>query len=290
MGVGEDFKTFCNGLIISNRGDIETRCKAITKRLNIDFYNLFSDTEHRLYVGSFGRDTAIGVSDLDVIFILPYLTYVRYNNYQYNGQSALLQSVKDSIRKTYPSTQIGGDGQVVIISFSNGMKFELVPAFENKDGSFTYPDSNNGGRWKITNPKPEISAIANRNVLCNGNLKRLCKMMRAWKNNWDVPLGGLLIDTLAYNFINNWKYRDKSYFYYDWISRDFFFYLANQGSAQRYWRAAGSNQYIWRKGLFEYKAKRCYNLVLEAISYEANNMNWSARQKWREIYGTAYPS
>lgn len=74
------------------------------------------------------------------------------------------------------------------------------------------------------------------------------------------------------------------------MSRDFFLYLANQDLKQTYWRAAGSNQYIWRKGLFEYKAKRCYNLALEAISYESNSNNWSARQKWREIYGTGYPS
>lgn len=290
MGVGEDFKTFCNNLIISNRGDIEDRCKAITKRLNLDFYNSSSDTNHKLFVGSYGRNTAIGVSDLDVIFILQNSVYLRYNNYQYNGQSVLLQVVKNYIRKTYPDTDIGGDGQVVVISFSDGMKFELVPAFENQDGTFTYPDSNNGGKWKITNPKPEISVIASRDILCNGNLKQLCRMVRAWKNNWDVPMGGLLIDTLAYNFIGNWEHRRKSYFWYDWMSRDFFLYLASQDPEQQYWRAAGSNQFIWRKGLFEYKAKRCYNLALEAINYDSQGMNWSARQKWREIYGTAYPS
>ncbi|MBD2309826.1 hypothetical protein H6G17_30910 [Chroococcidiopsis sp. FACHB-1243] len=93
MGVGEDFKTFCDCLTIGNSDDVEIRCKAITKRLNIDFWDSYSDTNHRIYVGSYGRDTAIGVSDLDVIFILPYLVYVRYSNYQYNGQSALLQSV-----------------------------------------------------------------------------------------------------------------------------------------------------------------------------------------------------
>jgi len=118
MGIGEDFKTFCNHLIVGNSDDVEIRCKAITKRLNIDFWDSYSDINHRLYVGSYGRDTAIGVSDLDVIFILPYLIYVRYSNYQYNGQSALLQSVKKSISKAYPNTDIGGDGQVVVISGS----------------------------------------------------------------------------------------------------------------------------------------------------------------------------
>ncbi len=78
---------------------------------------------------------------------------------------------------------MGGDGQVVVIVFSDGMRFEVVPAFNNKDGSFTYPDSNNGGRWRISNPLPEIAAIQSGNTLWNNNLKRLCRMARimpAW--------------------------------------------------------------------------------------------------------------
>lgn len=290
MGIGENFKTFCKNLIISEQDVIEARSKAITKRLNIDFWNSLSDVSHTLYVGSYGRDTAIGISDLDVVFILPILLYSKYKSYQFNGQSALLQKVKDSILKTYPNTKIGGDGQVVVVSFSGGMKFELVPAFEREDGGFIYPDSNIGGSWKITNPVPEINAIKRINIYCNYNLKPLCRMMRAWKNHWDVPMGGLLLDTLACNFVSNWEYKDKSYLYYDWMSRDFFLYVANQDPQQNYWRATGSNQYIWRKGAFEYKAKRCYNLAQEAIDYESKGMTWAAKQKWREIYGTAYPS
>ena len=289
MGIAKDFEDFCAKLIIQDEGKIVARCNAITKRLNFDFWGSDSERNHRIYVGSYGRDTAIGVSDLDVIFILPYQTYLRYKNYLYNGQSSLLQSVKASIRKTYSNTDIGGDGQVVVVSFSDGIRFEVVPAFENKDGSFTYPDSNDGGKWKVTNPKPEISSIATKNILCNWNLKPLCRMTRAWKNYWDVPMGGLLIDTLAYNFIGNWKYKDKSYLYYDFMSRDFFFYLANQDPKQLYWRAAGSRQSIWRKGLFEYKAKQCYNLAIDAIVYESKGMKYSARETWRKIYGTTFP-
>ncbi|MCC5638749.1 hypothetical protein LC593_23530 [Nostoc sp. CHAB 5844] len=130
MGIAKDFENFCAKLIIQDKDKIITRCNAITKRLNLDFWGSDSEISHRIYVGSYGRDTAIGVSDLDVIFILPYQTYLRYNNYRYNGQSSLLQSVKASIRKTYSNTDIGGDGQVVVVSFSDGMKFEVVPAFE----------------------------------------------------------------------------------------------------------------------------------------------------------------
>jgi hypothetical protein len=87
----------------------------------------------------------------------------------------------------------------------------------------------------------------------------------------------------------NWADKEKSYYYYDLMVRDFFEYLANQNPKQEYWLAVGSNQFIWRKGLFEYKAKICFNLSLEAIEYESKQMIWSANKKWREIYGTTFP-
>ncbi|MDE1463830.1 hypothetical protein ORQ98_17905 [Spartinivicinus sp. A2-2] len=184
-----------------------------------------------------------------------------------------------------------GNWAVIVINFDDGVRFEVVPVFTNQSGSYTYPDSNNGGSWKTTNPRPEIKAIKDRNAICNNNLIPLCRMMRAWKRKWDVPIGGLLIDTLAYQFIENYEHRDKSYVYYDYICRDFFRWMADQSSEQMYWRAPGSDQYVYGKGLFQYKATRCYNKSLEAISHETANpkREWSAKQKWREIFGTTFP-
>lgn len=296
MSITNQFYQFCENLRVphATRSSISNRYEAITKRLNRDFWESESQTLHSLYVGSYGRRTAVrGFSDLDVLFKLPYKIYQKYNGYQYNGQSALLQAVKQSLKKTYSTTDISGDGQVIVINFDDGITFEIVPCFLNTDNSFTYPDTNDGGTWKVTNPIPEINTIKENNKLTNKNLIRLCRMTRAWRNTWNVPMGGLLIDTLANNFLMSWEYKDQSYTYYDWMSRDFFAYLSNfsnQIPQQQHWLAVGSKQYIYRQGNFEYKAKQCYNLALEAIEYESKSMNYSVTQKWREIYGTAYPN
>ena len=104
-------------------------------------------------------------------------------------------------------------------------------------------------------------------------------------------MGGLLVDTLAFQFIDKWEHKDKSFLYYDYMCRDFFLFMADQDRNQDYWRAPGSEQYVYRKGLFEWKAKRCYNISLEAIKHEEANpkREWSAKQKWREIFGTSFP-
>ncbi len=283
------FSDFCSNLTVNNRSDISTRYRLITNRLNLDFYGYQSYADNSLYVGSYGRGTAVrGFSDLDMIFVLPPSLYRQYSNYIGNGQSALLQKVRTSLQKTYPKTDIGGDGQVVVVSFSDGMVFEIVPSFAQNDRSYKYPDSNGGGRWKVTNPKPEISTI--HNYLYSENLKWLCRMTRAWKRKKYVPMGGLLIDTLAYKFMRNWKYRDKGKTFYDWMSRDFFYFLANEDSNKAYWLALGSNQFIYRKGSFEYKAKVAYKKSLEAIEAQNKKFWYTAKSKWREIYGASFPS
>ena len=83
----------------------------------------------------------------------------------------------------------------------DGIDFEVLPAFINKDGTYTFANTNNGGSWKITDPKAEIEAINNMDKLCNHNLKRLCKMARAWKDKNSVDISGILIDILAYKFL-----------------------------------------------------------------------------------------
>jgi hypothetical protein len=290
MSVSDKFKNFNQNIRISsaNQDKISTRYKQITKRLNIDFWDTESEINHSLYVGSYGRDTAIHVSDIDILFRLPYSIYEQYNDYDGNGQSALLQAVRNSLQKTYSTSHIKGDGQIIGINFDDGISFEIVPCFINKDGSYTYPDTNDKGTWKITNPKPEIEEIKEKNKEWNYNLKELCRMARVWKDKWDVPMGGLLIDTLAYNFLKDWKYRDKSYGYHGWMVRDFFEYLKNQDEDKNYWFAPGSRQYVWRKGNFEYKALRCYNISLEAIDHENGKRPYSANGKWREIFGSKF--
>ena len=54
------------------------------------------------------------------------------NNYYttYNPQSRLLQVVKKAILESYPRSDVKGDGQVVVIKFSDGMKFEVLPALK----------------------------------------------------------------------------------------------------------------------------------------------------------------
>ena len=135
MNISEKFKQFCINLRMSDEvvNKISSRAKQITKRINEDFWGINSDIRYSLFVGSYGRGTDIHVSDIDMIVQLRSNEYHKYNNYTGNGQSALLQAVKNSIQKTYPTTHFRADGQVIQINFTAGVCFEIVPAFICED-------------------------------------------------------------------------------------------------------------------------------------------------------------
>ena len=290
MSVSSNFSNFCARLTIDNKSIISSRHKAITRRLNISFYNSESEVNHTNYIGSYGRGTAIrNFHDLDVLFQLPKHLLDKYHAYASNGQSSLLQYVRSVVLKTYPNTRIGGDRHVVAISFADGMRFEILPAFLNSDKTYTYPDANGGGTWRMTNPFAEINAITALDKSSNGDLKRLCRMARAWRRKWRVDMGGLHIDTLAYSFFRNYKHRGEGFATYDILSRDFFAFLEAQSTSQTYWLAPGSNQRVFKKGAFRQTAKTCHGLACEAIHHSQNNRTFAEHVKWRAIYGPLYP-
>lgn len=199
---------------LEKRQLISTRYKCVTKAINREFWNSLSDTAHSLYVGSYGRGTAIDTSDIDIMVILPKSEYERHNNLKGNGQSRLLQAIRNALLTTYSTSDIRADGQIVKINFSDGMKFEILPAFEEisfwGELTYTYPDSNMGGRWLSNNPKKEQEAMKNKNSYnsTNGLLMDTCKHMRMIRDSYfkSYTLSGIVIDSFVYHAIQGWHW------------------------------------------------------------------------------------
>lgn len=212
-----------HGEIISleTRQLIAKRYHTVTKAINREFWSgANDDTSNSIYVGSYGRGTAIDTSDIDILVSLPQAEYNKYTYTAFNGQSRLLQAVRSALLEVYPRSQIRADGQVVKIDFSDGMKFEILPAFKQVPlgygwGSvlpptYTYPDSNMGGNWKSTNPKAEQEAMKEKNKSSNGLLYDTCKHIRYIRDNCfsSYHLSGIVIDSFVYMAMGEWRWVD----------------------------------------------------------------------------------
>lgn len=269
MSIENSFEKFCERIQFDNNG-IETTCKEITKKLNKHYYGITGDeSSHMYYVGSIGRCTAVkNTSDVDIIFVLPDDIFSKYNSYETNGQSALLQDVKEVLQERYSKTTIRGDGQVVVIAFDQ-FTVELVPAFLQDDKSFKYPDTHDGGSWKTTKPLSEQIAAQKCDDYSNGIYRDFCRLVRVWKNEQGFTFGGLLIDSLVYNvFCNNNYFSDCDYSNYYSIFIEVLSYLKKLDKNQTYWHALGSNQIVFSKSSsFIAKAEHAYDILSNANTY-----------------------
>ncbi|WP_026694104.1 SMODS domain-containing nucleotidyltransferase [Peribacillus kribbensis] len=254
------------GLRTKNHDIISYRYHRIVKTINNYYWGISSDDKNCRYVGSYGRGTAIkGFSDVDIIVKLPKNEFQRFNSYRFNGQSALLQNVKKALDFSYSRTSTKGDGQVVVVIFSDGIKFEIVPSFENDNGTLTYPDSNKSGTWLECDPAKEIKAINIVNKVFDGQVKNVCRLTRAWKVTNNVDISGALIDALATNFfLSEDRKFDSTAFAFGY----FLLYLGKQNGLN-HWYVPGSNNILYRENYeFEKKALKSLDDFLSAIKYQ----------------------
>lgn len=284
ISIAETFKTFLSNLAIDNHATIELRYGEITSALNQEFRDTDSKIANSLQVGSYGRWTAIkGVSDLDMLYICPASAW---NDYKDGGQYKLLSRACDAIKARYPKTTVFVDRLVVRVLYKD-FHVEAQPVFEQADGSFTYPDTKAGGSWKTTKPRLEMKAMSEFVADKNKNLRRLCKMARAWKNKHGVGMGGLLIDTLAHNFLKQTDVYDAvGYGSYDEMVRDFFAFLRDEPDKD-YYAALGSGQRVHVKKKFQKKAGKAFDLCEQAIAAEGQD---GAYKKWRKVFGRGFPA
>ena len=203
-----------NIIPLATRQSIASRYYTITKAINQEFWNSTSETTHSFYVGSYGKNTAINTSDIDMLIEIPEDESNRYSYFKWNGQSRLLQAVKNTIETPYSRSNIRADRQVVKIAFSDGMKFEVLPAFPQTSWegsvSYKYPDTNMGGNWKTTDPKSEQKAMKEKNSSSNGLLCATCKHIRTIRDNSysSYHLSRILIDSFVYVAMGGWQFMD----------------------------------------------------------------------------------
>lgn len=285
----EAFAIFLENIKVSSeRADkVRDRYNKITKKLNQTFRNTDSETANSLRVGSYGRYTGIkGISDLDMLYIMPNILWKTYED----KPGKLLSDVKEALLELYPKTDIRKDGLVVVVTFSD-FKIEVQPVFEiqeedNTEVSYKYPTSKNGGEYKITKPKHEQKAMTEFKTVHGTHHRLLCKMLRAWKDNVGLPMGGLLIDTLAYRFCTSHPEFDKcGYDSFGELTKDFFEYIKNEPK-QDYYLALGSKQRVKVKSAFQSKAKQAYKECTKALEETSEE---TKHERWRNVFGNSFP-
>lgn len=255
--------------------------------LNRSYYDSNSDTDNSFFVGSWGKDTAIRPPrDVDMYFQLPVEVYNRFQDYVYNRQSALLQEVKNTLSVTFPNTDMRGDRQVVVVDFGS-YKVEVVPAFLLNNGRYWICDTHNGGSYKETDPRAEVNRVEEVDSTNARNLRTLIRMLKTWQSICSVPIKSFHLELLAIEFISQSPWRLNDFFYFDWITRDFFAFLYHRANRSVF--VPGTFESIALGDTWQSRANSAYYRAVQACTYEYENRIADAGEEWQKIFGTDIP-
>lgn len=291
--VTKRFKTFQDNLALTSNHvtDGETKYKGVVSRLNAAYWGHNSEITNSFLVGSWAKGTQVRPPrDVDLYFLLPIKVYKRFEGYAagVNKQSALLQEVKSKLLASYPTTSIKGDGPVVLAGFTS-YNVEIVPAFvyNNDEHSYYVCDTKSGGSYKKTMPLYEVDAVNAADGRNSHNVRRLIRMLKAWQTSCSVPIKSFYLELLAIEFLDKCEWRNNDYYYYDWISRDFFKWMITKANTHLW--TPGTYELLWLGEAWKSRAESAYARAIKACNFERANDMANAGDEWQKIYGFDIP-
>lgn len=282
MNIAEAFNAFLSNITLTSAqsDDAKTKYTGVCTKLYSHYYEGEYNEGKKFLFGSYKTKTNIRpldeTQDVDVLFKIPQKTFDKYDAYTSNGQSALLQEVKDILKEKYTTTDtIKAWGKVVLVKFTkNHHNVELLPALELEDGTFKIPNSENGGSWEIFDPRDEIKKFDESNQCTDGLTRDMAKMLKAWAHNttsMSYKSCKRMDDIIGFLKENYTKGADGDD--YDKIVFEFFDYMISRcdDSIKSYIQTA-------------------LDRATKALEYKDSDKPKEASEEWRKIFGSEFPA
>jgi hypothetical protein len=259
----------------SQKQDVKRKYDGVSKSLYEEFYDGEYDSRTRLIIGSHGKktETRHPVGDIDLIFKISKADLDKYQAYESNGPSALLQRARTQLQKTYPNTsEIKSWGKVVLVEFGDGQHdVEVLPCYENDDGTFTIPNSENNGSWDDFDPREEMRNVAESQKQ-TGITRQMIKIIKRWQRKNDVKIKSYQIEFFCVSFLGTDYDANKSWAQ---LIEEFFVWLELQSTD--YGDDALS------------KVTSAKNRASKARDQELNENYEDACLEWRKVFGRQFP-
>lgn len=253
------------------REDAQTKYSGVCKTLHKHYYKNEYTGATKLLFGSYGKKTNIRPPrDVDVLFKMPESEYERYDNYESNGQSKLLQEVKEILNKTYTTTDdIKGWGKVIVVKFSEGAhNVEILPAWSLDNNNYKIPNSEHSGSWEEFDPVSDIERL-NKSEEKTGMTKQLIQMIKKWDDNCSVAIISFEIEEFVLDFLSDYDCEEKTT---SEIICAFFKYLQKKIDSRQ-------------KSHVETAIKRS----AKAYEYEVAEKYDDAIDEWIKVFGADFP-
>lgn len=235
--------------------------------------------------GSYARSTMIAPlkeADVDIFIVLD------PSYYEVNGQTKILDSLKNVLKQTYPSTpKISKNGQAVTITFTNFV-VDVVPAFFRQGGGYLIAGKNSQ-QWINTNPKLHVEYVSKHNTVHNSDLIPLLKMIKGWNKQTGGVFVSFYLELMAIQILRDKKISDFS---------TGVRYIFDKGRERIKFKAtdpAGYGNQVngLNSGSVSEAVARftlAYDRAIKAERYASNGDIANAISEWKKIFGSYFPA
>lgn len=238
-------------------------------------------------IGGYGKGTAIRPGrTVDMLYVLPAALRPHGRPQGGAGPPRLIHDLAAVLRARYGAVDGTGDGWIACAggAAGDGTVVRVIPCFPCAEGGFLIAAP--GAGWRHANPLAEAARLRLADRVSANKATHLIVMAKAWRQANGVAMGGLALELLACEFAGLWTYQRRSLLFYDWMVRDFFFWLGLQG--RRPLPVPGAMETVHAGDGWLDDAAAAYTTARRACRLERDNRDDDAREHWVDIFGPAF--
>lgn len=196
MAVSDRFRTLLERAEPSRHSELvfQSHRESVGSRLKAAF-----DAVKVVLIGSGSRGTTIAnQSDIDLLLVLRTSEVTRAGGLI--SSNTVLKNVRERLQDRYTSTEIGRDGQAVVINFNDGNHpVDVVPGIYVGPGVGNYPTyriPDGAAGWMDTSPEAHNKYIANANASSGNKLQGVARLMKYWRWSRSQSLNSFHLELL----------------------------------------------------------------------------------------------
>lgn len=257
--------------------------------------NLIAPGPHRaavdhMVIGGHAKGTAIlPARAVDILYILPADT--RPSGGPGNDQDIPLpHRLAAALEERYPHVERAREGWLAVIHEDSTRQAKtavrVIPCFPFRDGGFLITRSHTENNWRYTDPTAENKALHEANQASANKATHLVLMLKAWRRARHISVASLALELLVCEFVSVWTYHRRSLLFYDWMIRDFFFWMGHQEGRDLLIPGGVESLQVGNDWVPE--VQEAYRLAENACRLERDNHDDDAIGRWREIFGAGF--
>jgi hypothetical protein len=226
-----------------------------------------------LIIGSHAKDTAIaGSATIDMVFPLP----PRSVPAVLDGMTAVLAARFGAV-----GFDRRGALTVAVNAPAGPLTVRVLPVNATAEGTYRRLLAGSGAAW--LDPRGELRALSHVDQRTGGKARDLVRMLKAWREANALSLPSAVIEHLVLAFLSVWIYRQRSLLFYDWMVRDFFFWLAAQEGEDG--AIAGLSLALSMSAGWRAAAAAAHERAAAAADLERDGEAEAALAAWRRLFG-----